>query len=50
MDIFSIIDGIFFIIFFNKENFKQVVQIIQIWVRLLRNIVIHKGYFLGLVS
>ena len=51
MAIFSIIDRLIFIIFFNRENFGQAVLNMQIyWVGVLHNIKIQKGYFLGLVA
>ena len=50
MAIFSVIDGLVFIFFFfNIENFEQAGPNIQIWLRLLHNIMIHKYYFLELV-
>ena len=54
MAIFSVIDGLIFIIFFNRENFEQAVLNIQIWVGILHNskfkerFKIQKCYFLGL--
>ena len=50
MAIFSVIDGLIFIIFFNRENFEQAALNIQIWVGVLHNIKIQKCYFLGLVA
>ena len=50
MAIFSVINGIIFIIFFNRENFEQAVLNIQIWVGVMHNIKIHQCYFLGLVA
>ena len=47
---FSVIDGVIFIIFFDRENFEQAALNIQIWVGVLYNIKIHKCYFLGLVA
>ena len=47
---FSVIDGVIFIIFFDRENFEQAGLNIQIWVGVLYNIKIHKCYFLGLVA
>ena len=46
MAIFSVIDGLIFIIFFNRENFEQVELNIQIWEGVLHNIKIQKCYFL----
>ena len=48
--IFSVIDGLIFIIFFSRQNFEQAALNIQIWVGVLHNIKIHKCYFLGLVA
>ena len=50
MAIFSVIDRLIFIIFFNRENFEQAVLNIQIWAGVLHNIKIQKCYFLGLVA
>ena len=50
MAIFSVIDGLIFIIFLNRENFEQAALNIQIWVGVLHNIKIQKCYFLGLVA
>ena len=50
MAIFSVIDGLTFIIFFKRENFEQATLNIQIWVAVLHNIKIQKCYFLGLVA
>ena len=50
MAIFSIIDGLIFILF-NRENFEQAPLNIQIWVGLrMHNIMIRKCYILGLVA
>ena len=46
----TIISGVIFIIFFDRENFEQAALNIQIWVRVLHNIKTHKCYFLGLVA
>ena len=46
---FSVIDELIFIVFFNRENFEQALNI-QIWVGVPHNIKIHKCYFLGLVA
>ena len=48
-NIFSVIDELIFIIFFNRENFVQALNK-QIWVGVPHNIKIHKCYFLGLVA
>ena len=48
--IFSVIDELIFITFFDRENFEQAALNIQIWVGVLRNIKIHKRYFLRLVA
>ena len=48
--IFSINNGVIFIIFFDRENFEQAALNIQIWVRVLHNIKTHKCYFLGLAA
>ena len=48
--IFSVIDGLIFIIFFNRENFEQATLNIQIWVGLLHNIKLQKCYFLRLFA
>ena len=46
--IFSVIDGLIFITFFDRENFEQAALNIQIWVGVLHNIKVHTCYFLGL--
>ena len=46
--IFSVIDGLIFFFFFNRENFEQAAVNIQTLVGLLHNIKIH--YFVGLVA
>ena len=48
--IFSVIDGLIFFFFFNREIFKQAWLNIQIWAGVLNNTKIHKCYFLGLVA
>ena len=48
--IFLVIDGLIFVIFFDRENFEQAVLTIQIWVGVLHNINIQKCHFLGLVA
>ena len=50
MAIFSVIDGLIFITFFNRENFEQAALNIQIWVGVMHNIKIQKCYFLGLAA
>ena len=50
MAIFATIDGLIFIIFFNRENFEQAALDIPIWVGLLHYIMVHERYFLGLVA
>ena len=45
--IFSIIDGLIFIIFFNRKYFEQAAPNIQIWVGVLHNIKIYNCYLLG---
>ena len=41
-DIFSIIDGLILIVFFNRENFNQAALNIQTCAGLLHNSMIHK--------
>ena len=48
--IFSVIDGLIFITFFNREIFEQAALNMQIWVGVMHNIKIHKCYFLALVA
>ena len=50
MAIFSVIDALILIIFFNRQSFEQATLKIQIWVGVLENIKIQKCYFLGLVA
>ena len=46
MAIVSVIEGLIFIIFLTERTLSN----IQIWVEVLHNIKIQKGYFLGLVA
>ena len=48
--IFSVIDELILIIFFDRENFEQAVLNIQIWLGTLHNIKIQKCHFLGQVA
>ena len=50
MAMFLVIDGLVFIIFFNRENFEQAALNIQIWGGVLHNIKTKKCYFLGIVA
>ena len=50
MAIFSVFDGLVFYCTFNIENLEQAALNIQIWIRLLLNIMIDKCYFLELAT